>query len=288
MKLFHESYPTDPLEKEGFPHTPTDVTQQILTTKLKNIRGKYRASVDSGRQIGHGRVVWMYFDECESIWGGSPATTSFESGIESSDLTEEEGWQSSSACGTSQASSDDESEPDTESPSSVVTETDDKPCASTSGSGSACGNSNKNAKARRALLDEKLKNYKQDKLKRKVSLNSQLLHCAQEELQTKKQLLEKIDAMDKQYADSMKVLSSNIEKLTNCITAVFTDPQYHMMPPAPHMPTAPHLSPAPHMPHNGSHYQGMGYHPQQQHDYSNQSMPSFSQQLGFDNDQSQY
>ena len=50
----------------------------------------------------------------------------------------------------------------------------------------------KTAKNRRALLDEKRENHKQDKLKRKLPVDSQLLTCAQEEFQIKKQLLDNL------------------------------------------------------------------------------------------------
>lgn len=45
--------------------------------------------MDSGRKSGHGRVVLLYFESCEEIWGGSPATTTIASGIESTEIPEE-------------------------------------------------------------------------------------------------------------------------------------------------------------------------------------------------------
>ena len=44
--------------------------------------------MDSGRKSGHGRVVLLYFEWCERIWGGSPATEQIQSGVESVDLDE--------------------------------------------------------------------------------------------------------------------------------------------------------------------------------------------------------
>ncbi|ROL49018.1 hypothetical protein DPX16_16633 [Anabarilius grahami] len=57
-----------------------------VTTKLKAIRTRYRQAVDSGRKSGHGRVVLLFFELCESIWGGSLATLSLSEGIETSDI----------------------------------------------------------------------------------------------------------------------------------------------------------------------------------------------------------
>ncbi|KAK2817752.1 hypothetical protein Q7C36_021685 [Tachysurus vachellii] len=67
--------------KEQYP-----VTKLTLTTKLKAIRLKYRHAVDSGKRSGHGRVVLLYFELCEQIWGGSPAVTTINCGIETRDI----------------------------------------------------------------------------------------------------------------------------------------------------------------------------------------------------------
>ena len=153
----------------------------------------------------------------------------------------------------------------------------------------------KTAKNRRALLDEKLKNHKQDKLKRKLPVDSQLLTCAQEEFQIKKQLLDKLDTMDQQYTNSMKSLSSNIEKLTNCITDVFSVFKYTMMPQPQMSPMGPQYHQQPMGPQY--HQQPMGYQPLPRQEYSNspsidapsQSIQSFSQQLSYlDSDHGQY
>lgn len=38
----------------------------------------------------HGHVVLLYYELCEKIWGGLPATQQLETGIESSDMNFEE------------------------------------------------------------------------------------------------------------------------------------------------------------------------------------------------------
>ena len=74
---------------KDFPHNKEEMTKVIITTKLKAVRSKFRAAVDSGRKSGHGRVVLLYFDSCEAVWGGSPTTSTIHTGIESTDITEE-------------------------------------------------------------------------------------------------------------------------------------------------------------------------------------------------------
>ena len=76
-------------------------------------------------------------------------------------------------------------------------------------------------KQRREFLDEKLKNYKQEKLKRKLPLDTQLLCCAKEQIQIKKRLVKQMDDMDKKYAENMERMSRNMEKLTESIANGF-------------------------------------------------------------------
>jgi len=75
---------------------------------------------------------------------------------------------------------------------------------------------------RRELLNDKLKNFRQEKLKRKLPVDAQLLECAKEELQVKKRLVEQMYAVDKDYNENMTKLSSNMEKLTNSIADGFS------------------------------------------------------------------
>ena len=63
-----------------------EITRAHLTTTIKARRGKYRHSMDTGRRSGHGRVVLLYFELCKQVWGGSPATTTIASGIETNEL----------------------------------------------------------------------------------------------------------------------------------------------------------------------------------------------------------
>ena len=87
LQLFSAEYPAASAgNQKGFPNKLEELTKTALTTKLKAVRVKYRHAVDSGRKSGHGRVVLLYFDFCEKIWGGSPATRALGSGIETTDI----------------------------------------------------------------------------------------------------------------------------------------------------------------------------------------------------------
>ena len=70
-------------------------------------------------------------------------------------------------------------------------------------------------------MSAQLEGQKSERLKRKLPLESQLLSISQEELQIKKQMLERMDTMDKAYSNSMEKLTSNMEKLTGSISDGF-------------------------------------------------------------------
>ena len=50
---------------EDYPHKKGELTKQVVTTKLKAVRTKYRQAVNSGHKSGHGRIVFIYLDLCE-------------------------------------------------------------------------------------------------------------------------------------------------------------------------------------------------------------------------------
>lgn len=76
-------------------------------------------------------------------------------------------------------------------------------------------------KERRESLSAQLKGHKSEGLKRKLPPESQLLSMSQEELQMKKQKLERMDTMDEVYSSSMERLTSNLVKLTGSISDGF-------------------------------------------------------------------
>ena len=73
------------ISSKDFLHNKDKITKQVLTSKLKVIRLKFCEAVDSGRSR-HGRVVMIYYEQCEKVWGGSPATEQIEEGLETIDL----------------------------------------------------------------------------------------------------------------------------------------------------------------------------------------------------------
>ena len=246
----------DEITPGSFPHKKEEITKQVVTSKLKAIRLKFRQAVDSGRRSGHGRVVMLFYELCERVWGGSPATKQIKGGIESSELVPDvppalpqedatsaaryilssiDRETSSSDANTPSTSgnlpvSRDISIRDSSLARSWINEEPDTPLGGESNDEeetepeSNTGDDDpmkKSVQQRRQFLDDKLKNYKQEKMKRKLPVDSQLLGCAQEELKIKRQLVERMDKMDQKYAESIERMSNNVEKLTESIADGF-------------------------------------------------------------------
>ena len=66
-------------------HETAIFTRERIASKIKDLRKKYKKAVDSGRRSGGGRTVATFYDVCNNIWGGCPATKSLEHGLDSSE-----------------------------------------------------------------------------------------------------------------------------------------------------------------------------------------------------------
>lgn len=203
LDRFKEQYPADAVD---YPHNKDEVTKLIITTKLKAIRLKYRHAVDSGRRSGHGRVVLLYFELCEQIWGGSPAVTTINCGIETSDINNR-----------SSVTSDESYPPSVsrDSPSPLLSSSAPSPATASEESEST------ETQNRRDRLNATLSSYRQERLKRKLSNEGQLITLAQEDLKLRRQTFERMEAANREFSENIGRLTSNIEKLTNSLTDVF-------------------------------------------------------------------
>ena len=87
-KEFLAALPADNGEDSmrDFQHSKKQITKQVVMSKLKAVRIKFRQAMDSSQRSDHGRVVLLYQELCEQLWGGSPATEHIEGGLESADL----------------------------------------------------------------------------------------------------------------------------------------------------------------------------------------------------------
>ena len=164
-----------------YKHGEDDLTKEIVASKLKNIRAKYREAVDSGRRNGHGRVVLLFFEHCEAIWGGSPATEEISCGIETGDntvdLTESQDapvdvdeHQESDCDAADDGASTSMASLNGDEGSNTAADTDRDTGSAPHAEPQAIDRSS--LKRRRELLDEKLDNYRDEKLKKKIPMEA--------------------------------------------------------------------------------------------------------------------
>ncbi|XP_034055928.1 uncharacterized protein LOC117535528 isoform X2 [Gymnodraco acuticeps] len=202
-RAFHEQYPRTRADKD-FPHDANAITRVQLTAKLKQIRTKYRQLVNTGSRSHQGRVMLLFFELCEEVWGGSPFTcpigspatrtiSSLSSGIETGDLEESSSGQSLSP---SLERSKDLPQPSQSSeslPAAVV-------------------------KHHRDLLQPKLNSHRSDRLKRTLPAD----HAVQEDIQIKRRMLGTMEQTSSRNADNMQQINANFASITSTIQESFS------------------------------------------------------------------
>ncbi|CAL8405074.1 unnamed protein product [Boreogadus saida] len=166
---------------EDFPHDAMAMTKSQLTSKLKNIRCKYRGAVDTGRRSGQGRVVMLYYELCQEIWGGSPSTRCIEGAMETDDLLDSPG------CST----------PTMESPSPSPPPHSEE------------------SSDRLPPAVAKLDSHRKDRLKRKARPDP--VAEAEEDRRMKRRMVELAEESAKSYAESTLQLNANIANICSTI-----------------------------------------------------------------------
>ena len=140
-------------------------------SKLKAIHLKYKQAIDSGKKSGHSRVIMCHFDLCNKIGGGSPATVQISSGLESTDLSP---TPTADAGMTPEGFHDIEGDIDREEEKINLLDTNDAVQRPSN-------TDNDSSIQRQSMLNQQLATYRHQKLKRKLSLDSQLLECVCED-----------------------------------------------------------------------------------------------------------
>ncbi|XP_030611184.1 uncharacterized protein LOC115798476 [Archocentrus centrarchus] len=159
---------------------------------------KYRQAVDSGCRSGHGRVVLLVFELCEQIWGGSPATSTLEVGLETADL-EDSGADSTASSSRSSTPLPAMSYAPMDDPGASPVQLDV-------------------SQARRAELEAKLSNHRKDRLKRKMHSDPAVL----EELQLKRRMIDLLEESERRNSERLDKISENICNITSTIRDGFT------------------------------------------------------------------
>ncbi|XP_024124007.1 uncharacterized protein LOC112143965 [Oryzias melastigma] len=210
LTQYLEQYPAE--TSTEFPHEKRELTRAILTTKLEAVSEKYRQAVDSCRRSRHGRVVLHYFEVCEQIWGGSPATTAMTSGIETTELDQSLPTPSPSTSSSS-----------TQEPTENVSDTESDNSAAPA------------VEERRDLLQAKVRGRR---LKRKLPAETLWLNALEEDQRVNKKLLDILETSTRQSNENYAKINNTLNMFATSVAEGFSllrqvmsaPPAQHYMP----------------------------------------------------------
>ena len=86
---------------------------------------------------------------------------------------------------------------------------------------------------RREQFNENLAGYKQKKLKKKVSADSQMVLFAEKEIQLKERMLQQLETITQEQTKTMSMITTQLSELTNTMTGAFMLLQQAHQQPAP-------------------------------------------------------
>ena len=147
-------------------------------------------------------MVFMFYDLCENLWGGSPAVTNLENGIDTSGNSEqpcedsEYDQQSGSKGNCSSSISSSSSHPDEPNEGEENQNTNDD---------------------RRKKITEFLNKRKDLKLATKTRSDKRKVNCVEEEIQLKKQLIERMDKNDREFQENFEKVNKTMETIGQSI-----------------------------------------------------------------------
>ena len=159
-----------------------------------------------------------YFDLCNQIWGGSPATDQLQSGVESTD-TASTGGEPSDAMPDASGIGPGEVEEDSMQHSQGSNDGDREEGDAETSTGEqsdamqtpSSDRQNQDSSSQRTLLNQQLATCRHQKLKWKLPVDSQLLECAREDLKVKRSMFEEMNKMD-----NIAQLSEHVPDVIHC------------------------------------------------------------------------
>ena len=146
--------------------------------------------MDSGKRSGHGRVASLYYELCGKIWGGSPATEQIDTGLETAELNVSSLEVNNASPSLEDVGLNEDLEKEIEQSPIINDSQFSSEVASTSeGHMSESDSSARSRIGRKRRADgqtlSSFNSYKQQKLKKKVPADSQMLHFAEREVELK-------------------------------------------------------------------------------------------------------
>ena len=74
----------------------------------------------------------------------------------------------------------------------------------------------------REQLNSTLSTYKQQKMKKKMGADTQMIQFAERELEIKEKMMERLESMSQDHRDTMNLLTTNLKMLSDTVTNAFS------------------------------------------------------------------
>ena len=170
--------------------------------------------------------MYLYYELCEKIWGGSPATEQMETGVETEEVNQQvDMGERGSDCDDTGENSEPTQLSDTSSQfnSRELSTSGDQSSQRSSRESSVSENqSGSSSLKRREKLDETLATYKHKRMKKRMSADAQMLQLAEKELELKQQMAERLETMSRDHNETMMVVTDNLKALSNTMSSAFS------------------------------------------------------------------
>ena len=187
------------LPNEEFPHHLAEFQQNSgrVVRKVKQLQNKFVAAVRAGRRSGGGRQVFKFYELCQNVFGGNAAADEIPGGVETNNVS----------IGTANEKMEmkDDVKADV-----LDTETAVQPCEKSS-------LDSPTPTKRRNLLSD----LRDQKLKKRMSNDQQMINIALRELALQEQLIKKISEGESQQASAIKSLSESMTAIGQSLSEGF-------------------------------------------------------------------
>ena len=191
-------------------HDATLFTREKIASKIKDFRKKYKKAVDTGRRSGGGRTVATFYDLCNDIWSGCPATTSIENGLDAGDMV----VVISDTTKTVEDEENDKEVTPQQEPSQEMTVVQTETVADKDNDEETEKTNN-----RRSLI-EHIKEQRNSKLNKTKNVDQQQLSVLKEELTIKKEMISDMKENDRQYQYIMARFAATMENLSQTVSTM--------------------------------------------------------------------
>ena len=222
-EMFVKRYPTTAtgtVDRHSYPKFDpgNQFTKERVLSKIKAIRVKYKAALDSGRRSGGGRVVATFFDMCSNIWAGSPSAQCIDGGLESSNVgsvekdTEEE---------AESATVQSDHEKNDCIPGPGPDPDADNGVEKSSNQIALCENSVSQTSGRRDLIAF-IQDQRNGNLKKKLPSDKVMIDLTKEDLQLKREIVKQLKEKDADQKEQLKVMTETVGNLAKSISEGFS------------------------------------------------------------------